>query len=107
MQDPADLENQMNMDDMHWQNKAKPRTIKPHDVLQGVQVLDVGLVTAEDLGSWTEIIGKILSILLPHFSITTQAVDVLVEGNIVGWPVTCGTHRRQERSNYSNVKSNT
>lgn len=88
MQDPADLENQMNMYDVHWQNKANPRTIKPHDVLQGVQVLDVALVTAEDLGSWTEIIGKILSIPLPHFCITTQAVDVLVEGNIIGWPVT-------------------
>lgn len=66
-------------------------TIKPHDVLQGVQVLDISLVTAEDLGSGTEIIGKVLSILLPHLSITTQGIDLLVEGNIVGWPVTCSS----------------
>lgn len=59
------------------------------------------MVTAEDLGSGTEIIGKFLSILLPHLAITTQGVDLLVEGNIVGGPVTCGTHRQQETS--SNV----
>lgn len=66
-------------------------------MLQGVQVLDSGLVTAEDLGSGTQIIGEVLSVLLPHFSITTQHVDLLVEGDVVGRPVTCGKQRQQGR----------
>lgn len=72
-------------------------TIRPHDVLQGLQVLDVTLVTAEDLGSGAEIIGEVLSVLLHHLVIATQGVDPLMEGNVVRWPVSCGTHRPRER----------
>lgn len=81
---------------MENQLKQSP-TIEPHDVFQGVQVLDISLVTAEDLGSGTEIIREVLSVLLPHFSITTQHVDLLVEGDVVGWPVTCGKQRQRKR----------
>lgn len=77
-------------------NETQPHTIEPHDVLQGVQVLHSSLVTAEDLGSGTEIIGEVLPVLLPHFSVPTQPVDLLVEGNVVGRPVTCGQQRQRE-----------
>lgn len=69
-------------------------------MLQGVQVLHITLVTAEDLGSGAEIIGKVFSIPLPHLVITTQGVDPLVEGNVVRWPVTCGTHRQREKEEF-------
>lgn len=78
------------------QIEAGPRTIKPHDVLQRVQVRDVSLVTAEDLGSGTEVIGEVLSVLLPHFPVTTQGVNLWVEGDIVGRPVTYSTNMEPE-----------
>lgn len=71
-------------------NKTEPHTVEPHDVLQRVQVLNISLVTTEDLGPRTKIIRKVFSILLPHFTVPTQHVDLLVEGNVIGRPVTCG-----------------
>lgn len=71
-------------------------TVKPHDVLQRGQVLHGSLVTAEDLGSGTEVVGEVLAVLLPHFSITTQGINVWVERHVVGRPVTCRT-REEER----------
>lgn len=83
----------------------KRHTIKPHDALQRVQALDISLVTAEDLGSGTEIVGKVLSILLPHLFITTQSVDLLVEGNIIGRPVTCGSGKDTFEKETNTVES--
>ena len=99
MQAPFDTENQLNVSVSHknYLSQTEPHTIEPHDVLQGVQVLDIGLVPAEDLGSGTEIIGEVLSIVLPHFSITTQQIDLLVKRNVVGWPVTFGKQRHKGR----------
>lgn len=67
------------------------RTVKSHDVLQWVQVLHASLVTAEDLCSGTKIIREVLSALLPHFSVTTQGINVWVERDVVGRPVPCHT----------------
>lgn len=63
------------------------QTIKSHYVLQGVQIFDGGLVAAEDLGSGTQIVREVVSVLFPHFSITTESVDAPVEGDVVGRPV--------------------
>lgn len=67
----------------------EPHTIESHDMLQGLQVLNATLVTAKDLGSGTEVIGEVLSVLLPHFYVTTHCVDLPMERNVVGRPITC------------------
>lgn len=73
--------------------ESKTLTVGPHDVLQRVQVLDLGLVSAEDLGSGTEVVGEVLPVLLPHLPVATQSIDLLVEGDVVGRPVACRKHR--------------
>jgi len=78
------------------QKETEQHTVRPHDALQRVQVLHVRLVPAEDLGSGTEIVGEVFSVLIPHFFITTQLVDLVVERNVVGRPVTFGKRRERE-----------
>lgn len=87
---------------IHQDTETRLHTIRPHDVLQRFQILDVSLVATEDLGPGTEIVGKLLSVPLPHFLITTQGVDLLMEGHIVGRPVTCGSHTQGGQMNTSN-----
>lgn len=64
-------------------------TVVSHDVFKGVKVRHLGLVSAEDFGSRTEVVGEVYSISLPHHTIPTQIVDLSMKRYVVGRPIPC------------------
>lgn len=64
-------------------------TVVSHEVFKGVEVKHFGLVSAEDLGSGTKVIGEVDAIAPPHGIVPTQVVDFDVKRNVVGRPVPC------------------
>lgn len=64
-------------------------TVVSHDVFQGAEVRHLGLVSAEDFGSRTEVVREVFSVSLPHHTVPTQVVDFNMKWYVVGWPITC------------------
>lgn len=75
-------------------------TVVSHDVFKGVEVKYFGLVSAEDFGSGTEVVGEVYSISLPHHIIPTQVVDVNMKWYVVGWPIPCRQVQHTEDAGY-------
>lgn len=67
--------------------RIPPVVVVSHDVFERGKVGDPGLVSSEDLGSWTEVIGELLPVPLPHHPVATEVIDISVERNVVGRPI--------------------
>ena len=64
-------------------------TIISHDVLHTIHIHDFSGIPSEYLCSWCQLIGEVKTFRLDYPRITTEVVDLFVEGHIVGWPITC------------------
>lgn len=82
-------------------------TVVSHDVFQGVKVRHLGLVSAEDFGSRTEVVREVDSVSLPHHTIPTQTVDLNMKWYVVGRPISCAKKKSNNRQRNRQFSTNT